>query len=148
VGNCGVELNAVSSFRGMTGPGLVSMDPLAPMPDPSTLSDAELVSLLNPTTLSDAELVSSSDPPSLSDAELPCCLSDAELVCSSSWKRRSDDSRKYQKGSHHCHQQGCDDRRVIDGRGNHHIVIIIITFDGTEFTPLGSGNFLGWIGRA
>ena len=28
------------------------------------------------------------------------------------------------------------------------IVIIIITFDGTEFTPLGSGIFLGWIGRA
>jgi hypothetical protein len=28
------------------------------------------------------------------------------------------------------------------------IIIIIITFDGTEFTPLGSGIFLGWIGRA
>jgi hypothetical protein len=28
------------------------------------------------------------------------------------------------------------------------VVIIIITFDGTEFTPLGSGIFLGWIGRA
>jgi hypothetical protein len=27
------------------------------------------------------------------------------------------------------------------------IVIIITTFDGTEFTPLGSGIFLGWIGR-
>jgi hypothetical protein len=25
------------------------------------------------------------------------------------------------------------------------IIIIIITFDGTEFTPLGSGIFLGWI---
>jgi hypothetical protein len=28
------------------------------------------------------------------------------------------------------------------------VVIIIITFDGTEFTPLGSGICLGWIGRA
>jgi hypothetical protein len=28
------------------------------------------------------------------------------------------------------------------------IIIIIITFDGTEFTPLGSGIFLGGIGRA
>jgi hypothetical protein len=28
------------------------------------------------------------------------------------------------------------------------VIIIIITFDGTEFTPLGSGIFLGWIGRA
>jgi uncharacterized membrane protein len=28
------------------------------------------------------------------------------------------------------------------------IIIIIITFDSTEFTPLGSGIFLGWIGRA
>jgi hypothetical protein len=28
------------------------------------------------------------------------------------------------------------------------VVIIIITFDGTEFTPLGSDIFLGWIGRA
>jgi hypothetical protein len=28
------------------------------------------------------------------------------------------------------------------------IVIIIITFDGTEFTPLDSGMFLGWIQRA
>jgi hypothetical protein len=28
------------------------------------------------------------------------------------------------------------------------IVVIIITFDCTEFTPLGSGFFLGWIGRA
>jgi hypothetical protein len=28
------------------------------------------------------------------------------------------------------------------------VVIIIITFDGTEFTPLGSGISLGWIGRA
>jgi hypothetical protein len=28
------------------------------------------------------------------------------------------------------------------------VVIIIITFDGTEFTPLGSGIFLGGIGRA
>jgi hypothetical protein len=28
------------------------------------------------------------------------------------------------------------------------IIIIIITFEGTEFTPLGSGIFLGWIGRA
>jgi hypothetical protein len=27
------------------------------------------------------------------------------------------------------------------------IVVIIITFDGTEFTPLGSGIFLGWIKR-
>jgi hypothetical protein len=27
------------------------------------------------------------------------------------------------------------------------IIIIIITFDGTEFTPLGFGIFLGWIGR-
>jgi hypothetical protein len=27
------------------------------------------------------------------------------------------------------------------------VVIIIITFEGTEFTPLGSGIFLGWIGR-
>jgi hypothetical protein len=26
--------------------------------------------------------------------------------------------------------------------------IIIITFDGTQFTPLGSGIFLGWVGRA
>ncbi len=28
------------------------------------------------------------------------------------------------------------------------IVIIILTFDSTEFTQLGSGIFLGWIGRA
>jgi hypothetical protein len=28
------------------------------------------------------------------------------------------------------------------------VIIIIITFDGTEFTPLGSGIFLGGIGRA
>jgi hypothetical protein len=28
------------------------------------------------------------------------------------------------------------------------VIIIIITFDGTEVTPLGSGIFLGWIGRA
>jgi hypothetical protein len=28
------------------------------------------------------------------------------------------------------------------------VVIIIITFNGTEFTPLGSGIFLGGIGRA
>jgi hypothetical protein len=84
LGNCGVELNAVSSFGEMTGPGLVLMDPLAPMPDPSTLSDAESVSLSNPMSLSDAESVSSSDPPSLSDAESPCWLSDAELFCSSS----------------------------------------------------------------
>jgi hypothetical protein len=28
------------------------------------------------------------------------------------------------------------------------VVSIIITFDGTEFTPLGSGIFLGGIGRA
>jgi hypothetical protein len=28
------------------------------------------------------------------------------------------------------------------------IVIIIITFDGTEFTPLGSGSFFGWLQRA
>jgi hypothetical protein len=27
------------------------------------------------------------------------------------------------------------------------VIIIIITFDGTEFTPLGSGIFLGGIGR-
>jgi hypothetical protein len=28
------------------------------------------------------------------------------------------------------------------------VVIVIITFNRTEFTPLGSGIFLGWIGRA
>jgi hypothetical protein len=28
------------------------------------------------------------------------------------------------------------------------IIIIIITFDGTEFTPLASGIFWGWIQRA
>jgi hypothetical protein len=28
------------------------------------------------------------------------------------------------------------------------VIVIIITFDGTESTPLGSGIFLGWIGRA
>jgi hypothetical protein len=39
---------------------------------------------------------------------------------------------------------------MIDGRlmVEEIVVIIIITFDGTEFTPLGSGIFLGWIGRA
>jgi hypothetical protein len=58
----------------MTGPGLVLMNPLVPMPDPSTLSDEESVSSSNPMSLSDAELVSSSDPLSLSDAESPCCL--------------------------------------------------------------------------
>jgi hypothetical protein len=60
LGNCGVWLNAVSSFGGMAGPGLVltdPMDPLAPMPDPSALSDVESVSSLNPMSHSDAELV-------------------------------------------------------------------------------------------
>jgi hypothetical protein len=28
------------------------------------------------------------------------------------------------------------------------VVIVIITFNCTEFTPLGSGIFLGWIGKA
>jgi|JI10StandDraft_1071094.scaffolds.fasta_scaffold2250895_2 hypothetical protein len=39
---------------------------------------------------------------------------------------------------------------MIDGQSmvEEIIVIIIITFNCTEFTPLGSGIFLGWIGRA
>jgi hypothetical protein len=28
------------------------------------------------------------------------------------------------------------------------VLIIIITFNGTEFTPLGSGSFFGWLQRA
>jgi hypothetical protein len=37
---------------------------------------------------------------------------------------------------------------MIDGRLMVEEIVIIITFDGTEFTPLGSGIFLDWIGRA
>ncbi len=156
LGHRGVELNAVSSFGRMTGPGLVSTDPLAPMPDPSALSDVESVSLSNPTSLSDAELVSSSDPPSLSDTELPC-LSDMESDCSSSWQRRLDDKLSFlviivvgnvRKGVITFISRVA----MIDGwlmvEEIVIIVIIIITFDGTEFTPLDSGMFLGWIQRA
>jgi hypothetical protein len=69
LGKCKVEQNAVSSCGGMTGPGLVSLDPMAPTWDPSALSDVELVYSSNPPSLSDVESVSLSDPPSLSDTE-------------------------------------------------------------------------------
>jgi hypothetical protein len=36
---------------------------------------------------------------------------------------------------------------MIDGQSMVEESIVIITFNYTEFTPLGSGIFLGWIGR-